>query len=178
MKKILSFAILFLSMGLPLLVRANDHEEGHSHKAHVHGAGNASIAFEKGQGQLLFEAPSESVYGFEYLPKKAKDIAARDEAFKRLESEISRTFQFEEKLGCKWAKIKIENEFEPKEKDHSSVLAEFKISCSTSPLGKNLKINLKSAFPKLKKLKLDILLDDFQKSFNLEKSEEEILLKE
>lgn len=177
MKKILSFIALFLSMGLSLLVRANNHEEGHSHKAHVHGAGIASIAFEKSQGQLLFEAPSESVYGFEYKPKKAKDIAARDEAFRRLETEISKTFQFDEKLGCKWAKTKIENEFEPKEKDHSSVLAEFKVSCTESPLGKTLKINLKPAFPKLKKLKLEILVDDFQKSFNFEKSEEEILLK-
>lgn len=177
MNKILSFAALFLSIGVGSLVRAHEHEQGHSHKVHVHGAGNASIAFEKGQGQLLFEAPSESVYGFEYIPKKAKDIAARDEAFKRIENEISRTFQFEEKLGCKWTKTKIENEFEPQQKDHSSVLAEFKISCTDSPFGKSLKINFKSAFPKLKKLKLDILVDDFQKSFNLEKSEEEILLK-
>lgn len=65
---------------------------------------------------VVFAAPSESVYGFEYEATTAEEIAARDEAIIELETRFGEMFQLPEALGCHiveaYVEVSIGSEFD------------------------------------------------------------------
>ncbi len=146
------------------------------HSAHKHGSGQISIAIEGLNGEIDFEAPGDSIYGFEYEAKKPADKKKQEEALSFLQKNISEIVRFEQKLNCIITKIKTEIEQHKSDK-HSHVEAKFKITCEKSPLGSTLIFNVQTTFPKLKNVAVTVIVDDIQKSAEANKNGVKLELK-
>lgn len=149
-------------------------EERREHGAHVHGNAQLSIAFEGGQGEIHFDGAGEGVIGFEHAAKNEKDKKSQAEALKTLESQIAKFLVFDTNLKCEFASAKAKV---VPEGNHSDVEADFKVKCAKSPVGSRLKVDFTKSFPRLKKLDVQILADQVQKSANLASFPAEIEIK-
>lgn len=152
--------------------------EKHPHRekgAHKHGAAELSIAFDGPQGRLEFKSPSDSIVGFEHSAKSAKDLALRDDAFKKFETHISDMVFFEKSLQCQFKKEILEMRMESAK--HSDTQATFSITCTTPPAGGKIVFNFQKYFPRLNNIDAQILLDKLQKSAEIKASGTVIELK-
>ena len=143
--------------------------EHREHGAHKHGAAEMAIAFEGATGQIDFGVPSESIYGFEYVPKKDADKKKQKDGLEKLEKNISSMVQFDAKLNCVVSKEKLEVE-QHKGENHANVDAEFKVVCQKSPVGTTITFNIQQVFPKIKSVAVKFIADDLQKSAEANKN--------
>lgn len=173
MKKALLLALLFSTS-----VRAEQDGHKHSLSAHEHGLVNLAFAFEGKTLDIELQGPSESFFGFEHKPTSKDDVLAFNRAKDLWTKEIlSKLIMFDGKLNCKIDSTSFVQEFEEKLKTHSSIDAEAKITCEGTPFkGNDVKIGLKDKFPKIKKLKLEIIDADKTKAIDLKKAIEIIKL--
>ncbi|WP_413291371.1 ZrgA family zinc uptake protein [Bdellovibrio sp. HCB337] len=162
-----TFTLITLLL-LPVSLFAHEKHEHREHGAHQHGSAEVSLAFDGAQGKFEFKSPSDSVVGFEHTAKSAKDIKARDEAFKKFESQIADMVTFEKSLNCQFKKEKLEMLAESAK--HSDVQANFTISCSKSPEGSKVTFNFQKHFPNLKDVDVQILTEKIQKSVEAKSS--------
>lgn len=138
----------------------------HTEKAHAHGAGQLSMAFDGLKGTLRFESPADSTVGFEHEPKTQSQKKQVDETLQSLKINMASMLRFDQKLECVLTAKKIEFKLAPKTV-HAETIAEFDILCEKSPLGSEVLIDFVAFFPRLKKVEVQILIDDFQKSFQV-----------
>lgn len=143
-------------------------------KAHVHGEGTASLAFDGKKGKLDMSLPAESIMGFEHQAKSAKDRKAKEEALLKLEEKISDMVVLDPSLKCE---IKKEIFEVIESKNHSDVDAEFNITCEQPALGSTVKFNFAKVFPRMKKIKVDVIAGEVQKSVEVKKGGESLELK-
>ncbi len=139
----------------------------HQHKAHEHGSGKLSIAFDQLKGKLIFESPSESIYGFEYVAKSKADINRQTKALDTIKESIAEMVTFENKLHCQFQNQKTEIH---QEKNHSSVEVNFDIQCALDPVGSKIVFNIQKFFPNLKDVDVQLLVGDVQKSIEAKKT--------
>lgn len=156
MKTFMLFLVILL--GFNGLVQA--HRE---HGAHVHGSGNLGIAFDDNKGKIDFKIPSESLFGFEHAARTEKDKKAMNEAFAKLEKNISEMIVFEDSLKCQINKDKIEMVPEGNSK-HSSTIAQYSVACDRSPVGSRIVFNFQKFFPHIHDLDVQVLAGSLQKS--------------
>lgn len=123
------------------------------------------MAFEGAQGKVELQSPSDSIVGFEHIPKAAGDLKTRDEAFKKLETQIGEMISFDKNLQCQFTKEKIEMQAESAR--HSNTLATFNVKCARSPIGSKITFQFQNFFPELKNIKVQILIDNLQKSLEI-----------
>lgn len=147
---------------------------GKNHGAHVHGVGQLSLAFDGMKGKIQLEAPAEALFGFEHDAKSKKDLQRKDAALKKLEEKISEMIVFEESLKCLIKKDIFEVN---QTKSHADVEAEFSITCEKSVQGSSIEFHFQKVFPNLKNVKVDVLVNDLQKSIEVKKNGESIGLK-
>ena len=149
-------------------------EERREHGAHVHGNAQLSIAFEGANGEIHFDGAGEGVIGFEHPAKSDKDKKTQADALHRMESQIGKLLAFDASLKCEFtsahAKVVPEG-------NHSDVEADFKVKCTKSPVGSKLKVDFAKSFPLLKKMDIQILADQLQKSATVAGFPAEIELK-
>ena len=143
-------------------------------KAHVHGEGTASLAFDGKKGKLDMSLPAESIMGFEHQARSAKDRKAKEEALLKLEEKISDMVVLDPSLKCE---IKKEIFEVIESKNHSDVDAEFNITCEQPALGTTVKFNFAKVFPRMKKIKVDVIAGEVQKSVEVKKGGESLELK-
>ena len=143
-------------------------------KSHVHGEGTASLAFDGKKGKLDMSLPSESIMGFEHQAKSAKDRKAKEDALLKLEEKISDMVVLDPSLKCE---IKKEIFEVIESKNHSDVDAEFNITCEQPALGTTVKLNFAKVFPRMKKIKVDVIAGEVQKSVEVKKGGESLELK-
>lgn len=136
-------------------------------KAHVHGAGKVSLAFDGKSGKLELHAPAEAIYGFEHSAKSAKDKKRKDDGLQKLEEKISEMLILDPALKCE---IKKEIFEVIEQKNHSEVEAEFGISCEAPVVGSVLTFNFQKTFPRLKSVQIEVLADQVQKSLEAKKN--------
>ena len=115
----------------------------HEHKAHAHGAAKMAIAFEAAKGQLTFEAPGESIYGFEHVAKTATQKTKQAEALAKLETDVAKMVVFEKPLNCAFTKEKLEIS---QDGNHSEVQAVFAIQCEKDPIGSTVRFHVNLFF--------------------------------
>lgn len=168
--------LTILTMAFLVLSANASEQKGHrEHGAHAHGAGSLGIAFEGPAGRIDFKMTGESVIGFEYAAKSAKDKSRRDAALLILEKSITEMIVFEPSLDCRFTKEKIEVIAESAK--HSSVVAGFNIACAKSPVGTEIVFNFQKRFPKIKDLDVEVVADYIQKSVEVKKNNTKLLLK-
>ena len=90
---------------------------GAGHTAHVHGTAELDIALEAQELTIIFESPSDSIYGFEHEAKTEKDIKARDAAVETFKTNVATLFSLPESLGCVHSITKFEA-FKADDDDH------------------------------------------------------------
>lgn len=157
-----------------LMALAHSDHSANQQSAHVHGSGKVSIAFDGKKGKLEFHAPSESLYGFEHAAKSKKDKQKKDEALSKLGDKMSEMVVFDPALNCE---VKLDMYEVIEKKKHSDVEGEFNITCETAAAGSTVTFNFQKVFPRLKKVQVDVLADQVQKSLEVSKNGETLELK-
>lgn len=159
-----------------LLILSTPPAKAHSGKAHVHGAGELAIAFEKNQGRIEFRSAAEAILGFEHEARTPEEKKVLAEVRQRFEKEIATMVKLDPAIQCRFETSRIDAgtkvEAEPKEKPakhghkgggHADFVAEFALSCQKSPRGGSLTVDF-SKLKRLKKVAITVLVDDLQKS--------------
>jgi hypothetical protein len=195
----LLFGSLLLATTSTLMARESHHE-------HDHGSASLNVAIDKTTITIELESPSESIYGFEHEAKTAKQIADRDGAVSKLKSMGMQLFKFDQKLGCNVASKSVdpfvqegddhdhESQKAPankatekkdskkshaKEKhhdNHSETHATYEVQCKEAPSGSSLEVGLFATFPKLKKIKVQVIGDKAQSGATLTRSNNKLTL--
>lgn len=89
------FVLITASLFAPSLFAS-----GKGHHAHEHGHAKLNIVVEGNKATAQLEVPSESIYGFEYEAKSAKDVAKRDSEVKKLTELFGTMLVFDPALKC------------------------------------------------------------------------------
>ena len=108
MKLTNAYILSILYLIFSLLIIPNLHAEKRQLDSHEHGSGNLMIVKEKKILNIDFEVPSESIIGFEYLPKSKNDRKEYRKAMKLL-SKINNLFIIPSKNGCINIGMNIQN---------------------------------------------------------------------
>nr|BFD62241.1 hypothetical protein BdHM001_09220 [Bdellovibrio sp. HM001] len=143
------------------------------HGAHVHGAGKVSIAFDGKKGKVEFHAPAEAIYGFEHSAKSKKDKQKKEEGLAKLDN-MAEMMVFDPSLKCE---VKKEIFEVIEQKSHSDVEAEFAVNCEAPVAGSTVTFNFQKFYPRLKKVQVEVLVDQVQKSLEVKKNGESLELK-
>lgn len=166
---------LVLMLSVSQLLWAKNQHHHREHSAHAHGAGTLGIAFEGGSGQIEFKIPSESIMGFEHKAVSAKDKQTQEKALEKLNQNISEMIAFDADLKCMFTKDQVETKFHSK--NHSEVIVRYKINCRKSPVGTSLSIGFNKFFSRIKEIELQVVADNFQKSFKIKNESVTLSLK-
>jgi len=150
---------------------------GKSLKAHVHGESVWSLAFEGNSGKLLINAPTESVLGFEYEPKKKKDVKKSAAALQKFENAISQMVFIPADYSCSWTKKALDILRAEGDTKHSEVDGEFEIQCQKDLDGAEITFNIQKFFPRFRMVNFEILYGNIQKSLAVSKSGTKVYLK-
>lgn len=143
-------------------------------KAHVHGVAKAALAFEGKTGKIEMSLPSSAIYGFEYMPKTAKDKKAKEAGLQKLEDKIAEMFVLDPSLKCEIKKEIFEVD---QRENHSDIDAEFRVNCEKSPVGTSVMVNVAKIFPRIKTVQVDVIAEGVQKSQEVKTGGESIELK-
>lgn len=138
----------------------------HSEKAHVHGSGQVSIAFDGSKGQLLFESPADSTVGFEHKATSPADQKIVKTTLDLIKEKIAEMVHLNPELQCQFKPVEVQFEID-KKSGHAETHSEFSLTCSKSPRGSQIQFNFKKFFPKLKSVDVQIIVDDLQKSLKV-----------
>lgn len=133
-------------------------------KGHHHGNAKVEISADQNEIEIDFDAPSESILGFEHKPKTPSEKNAFNEAKNLWEKEVvMQIFHIAPALGCVVSKSKFEqdeNHYKGiKDKNapvHSEIEAELKLKCKNPVANSELMINLKKVYPKIQKLHIEL----------------------
>lgn len=167
---------------VPFMAQAHGHEHHREHKAHKHGTAELSIAFQGHEGRVEFRSPAESIIGFEHAATKEADIKTRDAALAKFESEIKNIVQFQADYKCAFTKDRVEQVIEAadgkdkaaKKGTHSDFLATFNVKCERAIDASTVTVEIQKAFPKVKEMKVTVLVDAIQKEVVVKKKAEKI----
>jgi hypothetical protein len=139
------------------------HTFAHSEKAHVHGAGELSLAFDQKLGKIEFECPADSTVGFEHVGKTNAQKKKISETLELIKTKMDQMIVFDPKLNCRILAEDVKFDIDGKTA-HAETNGEFNVTCDKSPKGTLITFNFKKFFPKLKKITVQIIADDLQKS--------------
>lgn len=167
MKCILMSLVLSLSTLSFAKEKKAEHRELH---AHTHGSATMSMAFDGPKGRIEFASPAESILGFEYEPKTAKDKETLQNMVKTFISDFSKMVQFDASLMCVFLVEKVEQKMESKSSKHSNFIVNFNVQCAKKVTDSKINFNF-SRFEKLKDIDVTILADKFQKNLEISNKE-------
>lgn len=169
MKK-LSFVFCLLLLSTSAFA---EHHENHKKGvgAHEHGSIELDISADGKVIEIEIDGPAESFLGFEYAPKSDKEKKVLKDAQALWTKDLlTKLFVLDAKLGCTSSEVKFEQEIEDHDdhKDHkkdskkeagvhSDIEAKAKITCTQALKGQKIVVNVKTHFPKIKKLSINLV---------------------
>jgi hypothetical protein len=140
---------------------------GHQH-AHVHGVARMGIAVQGRTLTIQLESPLDSLIGFEHravTPAQTTAVSAL-QAKMRAPQDL---FRFDVAAGCAPTKSEAESAiFQPAvagvaaADEHADLDASFEFRCASPAQLKTLEVGLFEAFPRLKRLDVDVATDKGQ----------------
>lgn len=146
-----------------------------AHKAHEHGAAVLNIAVERNKAQVEFEAPADSIYGFEHEAKTDADRKKRDDAIAKLGAEMPKMVVLGAQANCTWTTSKMEPFVTHGDKpgagkaEHGEVHATFEVTCPAPLAGTKVTFAFAKAFPKIGRVKVQALSGEKQSGANVKK---------
>lgn len=126
----------------------------HSLGAHEHGSVKIEMAVEKNTMDLDLDGPSDSFMGFEHAPKSAKEKKIFQDTKDLWEKRLLTIITPAASLDCKITEATFSQQIEG---SHADTEAKAKITCAKDLVGSELVISMIKVFPKIKKLKADVL---------------------
>lgn len=174
-----------MRIALVLLLAVSLGAQTRQRKAHEHGSAKVNIAFEsvKGtpKGVIEFEAPAESITGFEHEAKSAADKAKQAAALTTLKTRFAEMVVFPAAAACKItnksAKVEAEDhdhdkKSKAKQEQHSEVHAEFDVMCAKPLTGAVLTFGFAKVFPKIHDADVAVIAGDQQLSVEVKTGKE------
>ena len=164
------FAVVLFAVGVMLPAQQR------SRKAHEHGSAKVNIAFETATGMpkgvIEFEAPAESVVGFEYAAKTAADKAKVTAALNTLKARFGEMVILPAAAACKVtnksAKVEAEQHDSKSKEQHSEVHAEFDVACTKPLSGTEIRFGFTKVFPKIHDVDVALLVGEQQSKADVE----------
>jgi len=152
--------------------------------SHEHGAAKLMMAMEGKKLQVEFEVPSESLIGFEHLPKSQSNRKNFNEAIKNL-SDPSKLFSMPNKAECLLVGTNVSqslfsNEGDPghDESEKSEIHSEFKSNyywnCQHLDEIDSIGTELMSFFPRIEEIRVNWISNYGQGSLELESKDDRI----
>lgn len=157
-------------------------KKGKSMEAHEHGAAKLDIAVEGKKAVIEFEAPAESIVGFEHKASSASDKQKHSAALELFKAQVSNMVIFDSSAGCKFTTEKLEVAAEDddhhaappakstaksaaksskggaaKEAEHSEVRAKFSVACTTALEGTKVRFGFTKVFPRIQSVAVQAL---------------------
>lgn len=155
--KFTQFFVIFLAASITVFASKAQH-------AHVHGEGELDISVQGLKALVDFEAPSESILGFEREPRNKKEEQAKADALAFLKDKPADFFVFDASLGCVIKTESVIVEVGDADDHHNDVKGQWSVTCQKPLTGSGLEIKLQEKFSKLKVLEIDIVSDSGEKS--------------
>lgn len=159
---------------------AKPKRQGH---AHVHGEAKVDIGADGTKASISFNIDTHSLTGFEHAAKTAKEKAAVEKVYKTFRSGISKMFAFDPKLNCKFEERKLlfaeeghhdehDNDDDDDDDDHGheghqSLAGDYNVTCAKRVASSKVRIDLKSSFSAIQKLKVQVLSENGADSVEL-----------
>ncbi len=166
------FLVVFIFVYLTT-ARAVEHRH---EEAHVHGAGKISIAFDGLNGRIEFEAAAESILGFEYRAKSARDKAILTNALSSFKKDFNSMVQFDQNRGCVISADQVDQSFENKKSTHSNFKATYNVICKSLLADSTIRFDF-SAFEHLNDIDVNIVVDELQKNIEISDKKSSVQLK-
>ena len=152
--------------------------------SHEHGAAKLMMAMEGKKLQVEFEVPSESLIGFEHLPKSQSNRKNFNEAIKNL-SDPSKLFSMPNKAECLLVGMNVSQSLFYNEEDHghdesekSEIHSEFKSNyywnCQHLDEIDSIGTELMSFFPRIEEIRVNWISNYGQGSLELESKDDRI----
>jgi hypothetical protein len=127
----------------------------HQHGAHVHGTATVNIAVEESTATVEFEAPAESIIGFEHKAKTAADQRKQATALDLLKNTIGSMLIFESGLGCRLSPTSLDVVRQSDE--HAEVHGVFAVKCDSPLPGSKVRFAFSKAFPAIRTVNMQVV---------------------
>lgn len=128
--------------------------------AHVHGLVEVEIAFEQLNGVIQFNAPAESLLGFEHKPKTEKQKSQVQTVEQAFANQASQIFQFEKNLKCQITLDKARFEYTGA---HADFDASYKVACKGDISKTKITIDLNN-YKNIKSIRTTVVSSGVQKA--------------
>lgn len=157
-----------------------------THKAHEHGHAKLNLVVEGSKLTAQLEAPSESIYGFEYEPKSDKEKKQRESGGEKLKSNFDRMLVLDKSLACSFQNTKLDLHASEKDEsdeghkggkkasDHSETHAEFVATCQKPLAGTKASFAFGKVFPRIKEIKIQVISDTKQSGADIDNDKGEV----
>lgn len=146
-------ALLAVLCALPLAAHS---------QAHEHGTARLDIAVDAARLSLQFEAPLESLFGFERAPRNATERQVVDAGIARLKA-ADRLFKLDPAAGCAWqrtelnsAALKLGVAANPAPAEHADLDATFEFACKDASKLGTIEVGLFDAFTRLQRIDVQV----------------------
>lgn len=146
-------------------------------QAHEHGVAEVGVAIDGSSAQVEFTAPGSAIMGFEHEAKTAADKKKMADAFAKFKANASKMFVFDAALGCQVNPLQVavaeehghshegeghKHEGQDHDHGHADVRALIDVKCKQALKGTTLRFNVKSVFPEVQTLRVQVVGNDFQ----------------
>jgi Protein of unknown function (DUF2796) len=137
-----------------------------SQHAHVHGVARLGIAVQDKVVTIQFESPLDSLIGFEHRPASPAQKAAASALQAKMHAPED-LFRFDAAAGCVLTRNEAESAiFEPPvagaADEHADLDASFEFRCDRPDKLSTLEVGLFLAYPRLKRITVDVATDKGQ----------------
>lgn len=134
----------------------------HAGKAHEHGVARLDVGVEAGRIVIVLDTPLDNLVGFERAPRTDAERKAVDDAVARLK-DSARLFSIDGAAGCKPGAVKLVSaalglgtpQAEGKG-GHADMEAQFEFACVDAARARSVEQGLFEAFPRLKRIDLQV----------------------
>lgn len=152
-----------LTLALSAFAHDHNHDKGHSHGKHVHGEGRMDVAFDGLKGEIDFKISADVVLGSENAPKGAKAKAEEKAKLNDLMNKFKESVKFEG-ATCNWSKVDVDVDRHKVGKvEHAEIEVEADVTCDKSLKGGKLVVDLRTHYPSLNKVEIQVVTPDLQK---------------
>jgi hypothetical protein len=147
------------------------------HGAHEHGHAKLNLIVEGNKLTAQLEAPSESIYGFEYMAKTDADKKKRDAGGETLKSNFEKMLVVDPSFGCVFKNVKLDlhvpeeeegGSAKTKKGEHSETHAEFVANCAKPLAGAKVNFAFGKYFARIKEVKVQVVSGEKQSGADID----------
>lgn len=138
---------------------------------HEHGVGELYIGISGNKMAAIMSVPAETIVGFEYEPKKEKDIQEQQKKIADLEKNFFAMVNLDADYKCEKEKASTEVK---REGNHGELTLNASATCVRPITTGKLSLKFKDFYPKLKKLNINLVTEKKAQTFGIVKGQGEI----